>query len=260
MVSGGGAAGAGAGAGTAGANSGTGAGCATWLGITGVWPGWAAGRPSAGCSPPARSPARQRRRRRSRSTRCRRAGTACGPRPRRTRRARAPRLRRNTPARPSTPRVRCIDGRHLGGDARHLRDRTCRQLRISAARGGRRPDPASRPDRRWTPRSAGACADASAAPRASASSGSSGALTGRATRFSRCAFTSCRVDAGADDEHALRAAIPADSTDSAISVRTAIASALCRSRLSTLTTDPSSVWTTDRVAVSLSMNSSAVVS
>ena len=52
----------------------------------------------------------------------------------------------------------------------------------------------------------------------------------------------------------------ADSTAVAISVNTAIASESWRSRLSTLTTDPSSVCTTDRVAVSFSMKSSAVVS
>lgn len=45
-----------------------------------------------------------------------------------------------------------------------------------------------------------------------------------------------------------------------MSVSTAIASALCSVLLSTLTTDPSSVFTTDSVAVSRSMNSSAVVS
>ena len=49
------------------------------------------------------------------------------------------------------------------------------------------------------------------------------------------------------------------STAAAISVRTAIASSLCNERLSTFTTEPSSVCTTDSVAVSRSMNNSAVV-
>jgi len=46
------------------------------------------------------------------------------------------------------------------------------------------------------------------------------------------------------------------STAAAISVRTDIASSLCKDRLNTFTTEPSSVCTTDSVAVSRSMNNS----
>jgi hypothetical protein len=49
------------------------------------------------------------------------------------------------------------------------------------------------------------------------------------------------------------------STAAAISLSTAIASVLCRLRLSTLITEPSPVCTTDSVAVSRSMKNSAVV-
>ena len=106
---------------------------------------------------------------------------------------------------------------------------------------------------------AGADALANAAPRASASSASSGALTGMDTRCSRCAFT----EAMSTPDPTTNMACGADCcavTAPASSVRTAIASALCRLRLSTLTTEPSSVCTTDSVAVSRSTNSSAVFS
>ncbi len=103
----------------------------------------------------------------------------------------------------------------------------------------------------------GACADASAAPRASASSASSGALTGRAVAISICDLTAAtstpeptmKTPCGGDCISSRRATIAASS---------ATASALCRLWVWTLTIDPSAVSMTASVASSCSMSISAV--
>ena len=102
----------------------------------------------------------------------------------------------------------------------------------------------------------GALAAASAAPRASARPDSSGALTGIATRSCRCALT----EATSTPEPTTNMPCGGEScasTADAMSASTAMASVLCRLRLSTLTMEPSSLRTTDSVAVSRSRNSSA---
>ena len=85
----------------------------------------------------------------------------------------------------------------------------------------------------------GRIAAARAAPRASAISGSSGALTGNVTRFCRWALTAPTPMPEPTTKMPCGGELAA-STAVAISVSTAIASSLCSERLSTLTTEPSS--------------------